>query len=566
MASSGDDDRLVVGVDFGTTWSAVAFTYSGNPESADEVAIVKNWPGSNNISSEKVPSELAYVPASDDFELVNSDGSRTFDILWGLQLKPEQSRLRCLKLRLDPRQKLPAYVSSKDLDDQLIECGKSAEEAIADYLSLIFSKAKEELIRRFGPRMVSSTPIEINLTVPAVWSDAAKDATLRAAKKAGTVDLISYEIRSRSPPSLEESSPDTGALCGGVFLNLRFQELVKSRMGSAAFKQLCVRKPKSWAIALKYFEDYVKKNFDPLDSQVEYDDNMFNVPLPGADDDAAAGIDCGFITLSTAEIGELFRPLINSVIELVERQRNLLVAYGKAAKGVVIVGGLGNSGYLYKCLKSRFADEDPPPQYTSRAEESVPEPDTKFVVLQPVNAWTAVVRGAVLSSLQRKLVLSRKARRHYGILCNKTFIAGRHSKKNKYWDNKQLNYKALDQLDWHIKQGNDLPTDQPILLRFHCTWFYHEGYPESSTSTIIVSDASDAPEEYVLSNETRVLCKLEVNLDSVPRRHFQVRCNSFGECYLYLAHDIGLTVQSGALCFDLRVDGVVYGVVRADFE
>lgn len=41
MASSGGDDRLVVGIDFGTTWSAVAFTYSGNPEPADEIAIVK---------------------------------------------------------------------------------------------------------------------------------------------------------------------------------------------------------------------------------------------------------------------------------------------------------------------------------------------------------------------------------------------------------------------------------------------------------------------------------------------------------------------------------------------
>ncbi|KAH0366906.1 actin-like ATPase domain-containing protein, partial [Aureobasidium melanogenum] len=609
MASSGGDDRLVVGIDFGTTWSAVAFTYSGNPEPADEIAIVKNWPGSNNISSEKVPSELAYVPASDDFEMVNSDGSRAFNILWGLQLKPDQSRLRCLKLRLDSRQKLPSYVSSKDLDDQLNDCGKSAEEAIADYLSLIFAKAKEELVRRFGPQMVSSTPIEINLTVPAIWSDAAKDATFRAANKAGmgsdlrmisepeaaaiyalnsmaqdsnmlqvgdnfivcdagggTVDLISYEIRSRSPLSLEESSPGTGALCGGVFLNLRFQELVKSRMGAAAFKQLCTRKPKSWAIALKYFEDYVKKNFDPLESQIEYDDNMFNVPLPGADDDTAAGIDCGFITLSTAEVGELFRPLNNAVIELVERQRNVLAAYGKTAKGCILVGGFGNSGYLYKCLKSRFADEDPPPQYTLGAGESVPEPDTRFVVLQPVNAWTAVVRGAVLSSLQRKLVLSRKARRHYGILCNSPFHAGEHSEKNKYWDSKQLQYRARNQLDWHIKKNDDLPTDQPILLGFHRTWFYHEGFPESMTSTIIVSDAPDAPDEYEMSHETRVLCRLEVNLNSVPRRHYEVRYNSAGECYRYLSHDIGLTVQSGALCFDLRVGGVVYGVVRADFE
>lgn len=316
-------------------------------------------------------------------------------------------------------------------------------------------------------------------------------------------------------------------------------------MGSAAFKQFCARKPRSWAIALKYFEDYVKKNFDPLDSQVEYDDNMFNVPLPGAEDDTAAGIDCGFITLTTAEVAELFRPLNSAVIELVERQRNVLAAYGKTAKGVILVGGYGQSNYLYKCLKSRFADEDPPPQYTLGAGESAPEPDTRFVVLQPVNAWTAVVRGAVLSSLQKKLVLTRKARRHYGITCNQVWDTNKHSLKNKYWDGKEQIFRAKNQLDWHINQGDDLPTDQPVLLPFYCTWFYHEGFPESITVNIIVSDATEAPEEYEQSRETRVLCKLEVDLDSVPRRHYKLCTNSKGERYRKLSHQIGMNVQSG---------------------
>ncbi|KAG9600284.1 actin-like ATPase domain-containing protein, partial [Aureobasidium melanogenum] len=609
MASSGGDDRLVVSIDFGTTWSAVAFTYSGNPEPADEIAIVKNWPGSNNISSEKVPSEIAYVPTSEDFEVINSDGPTTYDIRWGLQLKPDQPRLRCLKLRLDARQKLPYFVTQNDLDDQLIECGKSTEEAIADYLSLIFVRAKDELVKRFGPQMVSSTPIEINLTVPAIWSDAAKDTTLRVAQKAGmgtnlrmisepeaaaiyalsamaqdsnmlqvgdnfilcdagggTVDLISYEIRSRSPLSLEESSPGTGALCGGVFLNLRFEELVKSRIGSAAFKQFCSRKPRSWAIALKYFEDYVKKNFDPMDSQAEYDDNKFNVPLPGAEDDASAGIDCGFITLSTAEVAELFRPLVSSVTDLVERQRNVLAAYGKTAKGVILCGGFRQSNYLYKCLKSRFAAEDPPPQYTLAAGESVPEPETRFVVLQPMNAWTAVVRGAVLSSLQEKLVMSRKARRHYGMLCGAVFDGDKHSEARKYWDDLDEVYRARHCVEWHIEKGANLPTDQPVLLGFQRIWPLQEGFPDSSTSSIIVSDAPEAPTEYEQSRETRILCRLEVDLDNVPRRYYKICTNSRGVRYRKLLYDIALTVQSGALCFDLRIDGVIYGVVRADFE
>lgn len=41
MAAAEAEDRLVIGVDFGTTFSGIAFTYSGNPESPDEIAVVK---------------------------------------------------------------------------------------------------------------------------------------------------------------------------------------------------------------------------------------------------------------------------------------------------------------------------------------------------------------------------------------------------------------------------------------------------------------------------------------------------------------------------------------------
>ncbi|KAG9601333.1 hypothetical protein KCU77_g3251, partial [Aureobasidium melanogenum] len=62
--SGARGDRLVVGLDFGTTFSGCAFAYSGSLESPDEIEVIRNWPGSNNITSEKVLSELTYEPAS----------------------------------------------------------------------------------------------------------------------------------------------------------------------------------------------------------------------------------------------------------------------------------------------------------------------------------------------------------------------------------------------------------------------------------------------------------------------------------------------------------------------
>ncbi|KAH0338581.1 actin-like ATPase domain-containing protein, partial [Aureobasidium melanogenum] len=612
MASSGGD-RFVVGVDFGTTYSGVAFTYSGNIEAADEIAVVKDWPGANNVSSEKVPSELAYVPASDadEFEIINPDSSDAFEIRWGLELKPDQPRLRCLKLRLDPRQELPHYVSKQDLDDQLNTCGKTTEDAIADYLSVVYSHAKEVMVNRFGEQMMSSTPPEIVVTVPAIWSDAAKDATFRVAKKAGmgtnirmisepeaaaiyafksmeqetkvlgvgdsfivcdcgggTVDLAAFSVRSLAPLSLEESAPGTGALCGGVFLNLRFQALVKSRMGAIAFKNLLDSKPKAWAVALRYFEDYVKKNFNPLSSRSRYDDSKFNVPLPGVEDNTAAGIDCGFFILSSCEVAELFRPLVDSVIELVERQRNVLLACGKTPKGVILVGGFGNSAYLFKCLKSRFAHDDSPPSYNQSISRFSPEPEVKFVVLQPANAWTAVVRGAVLSSIQEKVVHTRKARRHYGVRHHSVFDESKHSIKNKFWDVLDERYKADNQITWYTKRGDDLPTEEPFLFDFRRKWAHEDPIPEYASSSIMVSDDDSAPQEYERSatSKTRTLCRLHVDLSDVPRHLFKEHVNSLGVRYRTLSYKIGMTVESGYIIWDLRVKGIVYGEVEAEFE
>lgn len=334
-------------------------------------------------------------------------------------------------------------------------------------------------------------------------------------------------------------------------------------MGVDEFENL---PPRAWAGALKYFEDYVKRNFNPNDSQDEYDDNKFYVPMTGVADNVDAGIEGSYLKLSVADVAEIFRPLVNSVIDLVERQRNLLAASGKTAKGAILVGGFGQSDYLYRCLKIRFADEDPPPAYT-QTESGPASQDSvaRFMILQPENPWTAVVRGAVLSSLEQNIVASRKATRHYGILCTSTWNPAKHSTKNKYWCNYSSSWRAENQISWHVKRGQTLKPDEPLLLTFGAHFKCGEGYPKTALSEIIVSDAPVAPQEFVKSAETRILCTLTASLDGVPRKYFRKRTRS-GVLYRELDHQMGMTLESGGLVFDLRVGGKVHAKIRAKYE
>ena len=58
-------------------------------------------------------------------------------------------------------------------------------ESVSDYLSQIYKHTMETLTRRYGETFMGMTKVQFVLTVPAVWSDSAKDATLKAAEKAG---------------------------------------------------------------------------------------------------------------------------------------------------------------------------------------------------------------------------------------------------------------------------------------------------------------------------------------------------------------------------------------------
>lgn len=207
----------------------------------------------------------------------------------------------------------------------------------------------------------------------------------------GTVDLISYEIKQTNPLRIEESAEGSGACCGAVMLNAEFEDLIRTKMGSAHFAKLCREKSKSWLMALKYFEDYVKRNFDPTTL------TDFNIPFPGVPDNNQAGIEQGFLTLSFQEVADMFCPIINDIIDLVEGQIDKIRSKGRLVAGVVLVGGFGQSGCLYKALKLKYTG-----QLGGR------RINAQFEVLQPPNAWTAVVRGAVLRRVEGAEMVHRQ--------------------------------------------------------------------------------------------------------------------------------------------------------------
>jgi molecular chaperone DnaK (HSP70) len=308
--------------------------------------------------------------------------------------------LKCIKLFLDRNQKLPHFVSPLDTATQLQKYGKTVSDAVSDYLTQIYAHTMETLTRRYGQGFMSRAKVEFVLTVPAVWSDSAKHATLLAAERAGmgnahelklisepeaaavytlkaiqpnhlkvgdnfivcdagggTVDLIAYKITGISPLRVEESAVGTGALCGSAFLNYRFEDHVRARLGDEVYNNMKSKKAKTFNMGLKYFEEFVKRNFN------DDDDQEINVPFPGLPDNEEVGLDCGFLMMTSQQVKSILDPVIKEVIDLVEGQVHSIRERAGLVSGIILVGGFGQSNYMYKQMKAHF-NSTPPPPYT----------------------------------------------------------------------------------------------------------------------------------------------------------------------------------------------------------
>ena len=372
----------------------------------------------------------------------------------------------------------------------------------------------------------------------------------------GTVDLISYKITQLNPLRVEESGVGSGGLCGSAFLNYRFEDHVKSRIGVARYDHMKANKPRTWQMGLKYFEEFVKRNFDEEDSSQE-----FNVPFPGLPDDAPAGLESGFLLLTHAQIKCIFDPVIREVCDLVEGQVKSIRAKNGIVSGIVLVGGFGQSNYLYHRLKSHF--NTPPPPYSEHpTHASSVLPSQAVEVMQPVYAWTAVVRGAVLRGLEGSMVVSRRSRWHYGTSYATVFDESRHPASDRYWSPLWERWMVSDRMQWHISRNQSV--SERSAISFHYTRNFRPGQSLIVEDDLIACDDESAPDAF--KQGLISVCSLTTDLNAVPKGLFTRLTTTKGVEFDNLDFTLDMTIDSASLVFELRVDGRRYGVVTAKFH
>lgn len=196
-------------MDFGTTNTGVAFSFSDNPDHR-EIEVITTWPSVGpgiNETRVKVPSEISYPT------------DPTESPVWGYMFRPGAPRVGCFKLLLDP-----AAGDAKYNDEGLIDPGnpsavmtlppgKTVVGVCTDYLAQVYAHTMRMLEKRL-PNTLKSTPIQFVITTPAMWGTNAQHNTLVAAKAAGFgkrsidwVDMVS-EPEAAAAYSLKQLNTD----------------------------------------------------------------------------------------------------------------------------------------------------------------------------------------------------------------------------------------------------------------------------------------------------------------------------------------------------------------------
>lgn len=425
--------------------------------------------------------------------------------------------LRKFKLQLD-----------ESIHQAPLENGISALDAITHYLKKLHGHVMSELMKGFIKNYEPSQ-FQYCLTVPAMWSDAAKNTMRRAAIGAGliqegdppnrlilisepeaaamycermvdrfslkhgdrfmicdagggTVDLIVFEVS--EPPGqarhLKEVTRGHGASCGSVFLDANMERLLerKFRRYRRGIKAC------GWASLMDTFVDMVKPMFNGQE------DVLMQIPqATGLEDlnDSEIGLEDGVLCVSVEEMkAEVFEPVISDVLDLIHKQLH----QSQNCSAIFLVGGFGSSRYLEERVRQNFSH-------------------LVGLVAVPQRPELAVVRGAVYAGLNTKTINMRVARRWYGVDANMPFEEGVDPESKKIISH-DGHIRCKERFSVYVCPGQQIAVDECVSKEY-VTW----SYPKGLDSPLYVCNSPNQP-KYITDPGVQKIADFHIPMPEIP--------------------------------------------------
>ena len=109
-----------------------------------------------------------------------------------------------------------------------------------------------------------------------------------------------------------------------------------------------------------------------------------------------------------------------------------------------------------------------------------------------------------------------------------------------------------------------MPISADAPISFHYTRNFRPGQSLIVEDDLIGCDQENAPD--AMTKDLINVCTLTTDLSAVPRSLFTRLTTTKGIEFDNLDFELHMKIESADLVFELRVDGVKYGAVQADFH
>ncbi|KAG9271769.1 heat shock 70 kDa protein 12A-like [Astyanax mexicanus] len=446
---------VFIAVDFGTAFSGYCFKIKGATQTRQPM-----WGEEHSIKTSKTPTSILF-DENEKFLKFGYDAVITYS----KQIRTKEAK----KCYLFDNFKMELY--GKDLHRDIMLTAKNGKQmramkVFSESLRFIKDHALETIGKHTAGEKYSASDATWILTVPAIWSAAAKQLMREAATEAGLVTesepdrlIITLEpeaasVWCRQLPSegfverdLEgaekiEDVPGTQYMvvdCGGGTIDITVHEVVEDGRlkelhrvsGNDMGGQTVDKNFKTFLRELfseKVFDEFEKNHPNDLQRLMNdfsncksYEGDVF-VPCPYNlqqiasryqdiedyfEEDNDADWDEGQIILSGEKLRALHDDSLSSIENLIEDiLKKLNINY------IFLVGGFALSPYVYSFVKEKFGGQ--------------------CKVLCPVDAQRAVLNGAIIFGMMPNVVESRISLFTYGITVSALFDETKHKGKRKY--------------------------------------------------------------------------------------------------------------------------------------
>ena len=111
--------------------------------------------------------------------LINYTGADGKKFAWGASVDRMQENIVGVKLMLDPAQERPLYLPTSNMKRTMRKLPKPAVNIAADFIGAVYNHALGEIAKVVPKDYFAICQRQYVLSVPAVWSDKAKNATLQ---------------------------------------------------------------------------------------------------------------------------------------------------------------------------------------------------------------------------------------------------------------------------------------------------------------------------------------------------------------------------------------------------